>query len=847
MQGWLLVNLLEVEGCVSEAEFTKGLKSTLNEWSKRAGLEERWWHGGPGFEQIEQREPASEGSPIVDCLRRVLTNEFAPQDRTILHVLFVGDSTTAATRNHFAVEAQRLRLVWNAAFPGITLSICGILYLPPRDAQEALPLVGMLATQQAEDVSAQRVWDVLALVQGVNQTPGHAEGYPDLATPSERAALMAACATHWMVGEGRVAEALQNNTSSVALAMGGCGLFLDWDRLQWSQAEKLARYLSARLGKTAPPAEEQREAAEGLAGALRTESAPKKLWETLLHHPNRPRFHFPIAIWQQSQDVRGRIVSPWAFARRALLSAYFKRHLHTLPYRASEYAKTFRASTLGQFREFLDQWMIEVLGGKGGTNGLLVEMDKGVKQILSGEAGPRSLAQVILYGNAVKEIAAARAEVVTAQQPLFDYDRHLLPFLEKAPQHLSREEEERLYQELCNAIKSHPVPGALFLRAAVLGLVLAAGTPVIVEILRPLLPILRHVSAQPAWLQITLGLFPLGLAVFQYRFLVLANLRKRLYQYIAAVVRHLQGEAAILANLAIAGVRAKLVEHAQQICDRADSLALGFPPANEGTYPENSFQHELFSEIRVPPQGKSHTAAMPEIQVRTTARHTTLEALQPTEKDELLNLFFQDQGDILNQLHDHLVGDKQEGIGSQIGQALHDFCKTRIPRPNSLTIEGQLVGDMEMANMMRLLAHPSLAADVDPLRWEWKTERSEPLTGAGFENTCEINPGGLTTLGGYCPLDHWNRVPAIMALGNEMIVPDETCAVVAGSTRVRGHREELGLIHPVTGAWISLLDTKLKGKAAEARRTLRPESAAVPEAGNGAPEATPSAEPDKNL
>jgi hypothetical protein len=846
VQGWLLINLLEAEGHVSRAEFMEGLKSTLDQWSKLAGQDERWWHEGPGIEELSGSAPESAESPIVNYLR-AHTNEFAPQDRTILHVLFVGDSTTAATRNQFAVEAQRLRLVWNTAFPGITLSIRGILYLPPRDAQQALPLVSMLATQQAEEVRAQRVWDVLALVQGVNQAPGHAEGYPDLATPSERAALMAACATHWMVGKGRVAEALQHDTSPVALAMGGCGLFLDWDRLQRTLAEKLARDLSARLGKAVPPAEEQREAAEGLAGALRTESAPKKLWESLLHHPNRPRFHFPIAIWQQSQDVRGRIVSPWAFARRALLSAYFKRHLRTLPYRASEYAKTFRASTLGQFREFLDQWKIEMLVGNGGTDGLLAEMDKGVKQILSGEAGPRSLAQVISYGNAVKEIAAARDEVVTAQQPLFDYDRHILPFLEKAPQQLSAEEEERLYQELCNAIKSHPVPGALFLRAAVLGLVLAAGTPVIVEILRPLLPALSHVSAQPAWLQITLGLFPLGLAVFQYRFFVLANLRKRLYQYIAAVVRHLQGEAAVLANHAIAGVRANLVEHAQQICDRANSLALEFSSAPDGSYRENAFQYELFSEIRVPPQGRSHTAAMPEIQVRTAARDTTLEALQPTEKDGLLNLFFQDQGDILNQLHGHLVGNRHEGIGSQIGQALHDFCKTRIPRPDSLTTEGQLVGDPEMVNMMKLLAHPSLAADVDPLRWEWKTERPEPLNDAHFENVCKINPGGLTTLGGYCPLDYWNKVPAIMALRNEMIAPDETCAVVAGYTRVQGHREELGLIHPVTGAWMPLPNRTLSEKAAKARRILRPEDAAVPADGNGAPEATLPAEPDENL
>jgi hypothetical protein len=238
---------------------------------------------------------------------------------------------------------------------------------------------------------------------------------------------------------------------------------------------------------------------------------------------------------------------------------------------------------------------------------------------------------------------------------------------------------------------------------------------------------------------------------------------------------------------------------------------------------------------------------MPEIQVRTAARDTTLEALQPTEKDGLLNLFFQDQGDILNQLHGHLVGNRHEGIGSQIGQALHDFCKTRIPRPDSLTTEGQLVGDPEMVNMMKLLAHPSLAADVDPLRWEWKTERPEPLNDAHFENVCKINPGGLTTLGGYCPLDYWNKVPAIMALRNEMIAPDETCAVVAGYTRVQGHREELGLIHPVTGAWMPLPNRTLSEKAAKARRILRPEDAAVPADGNGAPEATLPAEPDENL
>ncbi len=811
MQGWLLINLVGGSGAVAGERLESTLRATLETWSKRAGIKENWW----GL--LQRGISGKARGALVSGCDWLVPAGFRPQDETALNILFLGDAGATPTRQAFAVEAQRLRLAWLASCPDRPLAIHGLLFLSPESDAQTLPLLAALATQQAEVTEARRVWDMLVLVQGVNQTVSHRDGYPYLNDKDGAAALLAACGGHLMVGDSRVPGTLTRLNHPPALVMGACGIFFDWERQQSGLAAQSAEVLWPRMGTGVPAAAVDRDAAKTLVGGQQARFSPSELLKSLANHRHRPRLEFPIGIWQQSQDTDGRFVSPWAFARRALLRAYFRRHLASLPFRASEYAKVFRLSYIARLKEFLAEWQREALRGADEKSGLLGSVDEGVGTILAGRAGPRSLAQVVAYTRVLTEAVAGPADLPS--ESLFDVDRHLRPFLERAPRTLSEEEEKRLYSALCGAIRAHPVPGALWLQAAALGLVLAVGAPLLAGLFEPLFPILRHAGAHPIPWQLFLGLVPLAIAACRYQFSVLALLRKRLLQYVAAVVRHVQEEATTLAAGAIGDVRAALAQHATEVAARADSIQPTFPAAPESLYPVNDFQRELFDVFQVPPRGVSCQLTRPQdIGVETPQGMRLPAALNPADKDALSASFLDgDSGGVLQRYLTEVGGDSK-AYSTNLGASLHAFCRERIERPAGLRVEGHVARDRRFTEILKHLAHPSVEVDIRPISWEWKTQAPDLLQQAG-DSTLQV-PGDLTGLAGYCSLEHWRDVPAVSRLRGTNIEADEACVSVAGWTRVEGHAEDVGLLHPATDQWATLSgDTR---RAAEAIRQQSP-------------------------
>ncbi len=827
MQGWWFVSFLKDSDAsvIDDKNFRRLLKRTLDFWSKRASLaDQRWWLMGPESTDLEGWTSERAGESLLadfDDPRE----SYAPQDQTVQNVLFVGDGESERTRRFFATAAQGLRLKWVTSFPQKTLRIYGLLSLPHAPSTNLLPFLAMLSTQEAEGVVAYRVWDALSIVQGVNQTHGHPTGYPLLTTSEDRAALMAACAFHLAVGPNEALGQLAQ-TNRGPTAMGVCGLFLDWEKLRFDRAKELAERLGARLGANAPPARQDVAVAESTAGEVAGRWSSNGLMKGLVNHSQRPRFFFPLAVWQQAKDEKGRPISPWAFARRALLQVYFQRHLHTLPFRVSEYAKVFRQASLQRFQEFLGTWKDKVLHAEEEPGGLLPAVDGQVSKILRGEAGPPSLAQVVAFCEKVEASAApdqsgAGAESGAAE--LFDVDQQLRPFYQRAPRFLSHDREKALYANLADGIQVHPVPGALFLRAAVLGVVLAAGTPLMLELFRPLLPGLRHLLPHAGWIALFMGLLPLCAAALEYHFWVLKDLRKRLCEYIAAVVRHIQEEAGLRGQKAIQEIRAEVARHAKEIRERAQELCLSWPVWLEGDFKETLFLQELFSVHQIPPHGAEYRVVPPPLSVMTSSERKVWDALNDEDADLLLGTLLEDQKQVPQQLVGYLAGEGSAAeVGASVGASLHAFCSERIPEPSGLQAESQIAQNDGIRTFLKDMGWPSVSVDgaMNP-SWEIKAASPDgpaaPLSAAGVA----IRPGGITSLAGFMPLDlHSLQTGAGTEIAAPAAAVNEAGALVAGWTLVNSHDTETGLVSP-SGEWMPVPE-EYRQKAAEARNRFRP-------------------------
>ena len=826
MQGWWFVSLLEDQESMEVAgqRFRELLESTLRLWTDRASLADRlWWVFGPNTDDLKEFRSEEAGESLVAFYQGLSADAYAPQDQTDQNVLVVGDASSDLTRRLFATAAQGLRLRWGDSFPLRTLRIHGLLFFPPQPDARLLPLLAMLATQEAEQAVAYRVWDSLSILQGVNQTAGHPGGYPALASADDCAALLAACAFHLALGQNNTLYQLAQ-TNPGPTSMGACGLFLDWQKLRFEKAGELAERLAGRLGTTALPANRDAEAAHSLSQDLAGKWSPSVLMKRLVVHPKRPRFFFPLEIWQQAKDEKGRLVSPWAFARRALLQVYFQRHLHTLPFRVSEYAKVFRQASLQAFQDFLDTWKGEVLkGGKDGE-GLLPAVGGQVRRILEGKGGPQSLAQVVAFCEAVEASAAQEQAGVVAESgasELFEIDHHLRPFYERAPRFLSHDQEKALYENLVDGIRTHPLPGALLLRAAVMGVVAAAGTPLMLDLFRPLLPGLRHLAPHAGWIALLIGLLPLCAAVLEYHFWVLKDLRKRLYEYIAAVVRHIQEEAGLRSQKAIQEIRAEVAEYAQEIRGRAEKLSLSWPKPPEGVFEETLFLRELFSLHQIPPHGAKCQVPPPPLSVSTSAGPISLDTVADQDLDRLLSALFQDET-LVSQLSGYLVGESgADDAGTFLGTSLHAFCAEQIPQPNDLHAESQISVHTEIREFLKNMAWPSVAVD-GALQPSWEIKAAFPDGPAALLQAApvSIHGGGITSLAGFMPLDLQRIVGGHGPGGAVDMDVDEAGALVAGWTLVNGHDSEIGLLTP-SGQWIPVPEEHQQ-KAAEAREKFRP-------------------------
>jgi hypothetical protein len=832
MQGWWFVSLLEDTGNeedtgeekVAGQHFRDLLESTLRLWTDRAVLEDRrWWVFGPDTGNLSELRSEEAGESLLGFYKDQSAEAYAPQDQTVQNVLLVGDASSDLTRRLFAPAAQGLRLSWGASFPHRTLRIHGLLFSPLKPDASLLPLLAMLATQEAEQVVAYRVWDFLSILQGKNQTTGHACGYPALTSAEDRAALVAACAFHLALGQNDTLQQLAR-TNPGPTGMGACGLFLDWERLRSAKAGELANRLAGRLGTKAPPAGQNAAAAQSLSQDLAGKWTPSLLMKRLVDHPKRPRFFFPLEIWQQAKDEKGRLVSPWAIARRALLHAYFQRHLHTLPFRVSEYAKVFRQASLQAFQDFLDTWKEGVLNGGEDGEGLLPAVGGQVGRILQGEGGPQSLAQVVAFCEAVEASAAQEQAGVVAESgasEIFDIDHQLRPFYERARRFLSHDQEKALYEKLVDGIRTHPLPGALLLRAAVMGVVVAAGTPLMLALFRPLLPGLRHLAPHVGWIALLVGLLPMCAAVLEYHFWVLKDLRKRLYEYIAAVVRHIQEEAGLRGQKAIQEIRAGVAAYAKEIRGRAEGLSLSWPKPPEGVFKETLFLRELFSLHRIPPHGSECKVLPPSLSVSTSAGSIGLDTVGDQDLDRLLSALFEDETSVPQRLTAYLVGEGgAEDAGTFLGTSLHAFCAKQIPQPVGLQAESQISGHPEIGEFLKNMAWPSVAVDgaLQP-RWEMKAAFPDGPALLPEATKVKIPRSSITSLAGFMPLD-LQRIVEVSGLAGAVVMDmGEAGALVAGWTLVNGHDNEMGLLSP-SGEWVTVPEEHLQ-KAAEARNRLR--------------------------
>lgn len=500
-----------------------------------------------------------------------------------------------------------------------------------------------------------------------------------------------------------------------------------------------------------------------------------------------PSFNFDSRIWRAATDSRGRTVSPWALFSSRLLLFYFFVHLRYLPPRLSEYSRLFLLTRLQQWGDYLAGRRDELWNGAGATKGLGEQIRETLVGVLGGEYGAaRSLAQAGRLLDKVREACELRGLGTLLTQldeygrlEVFSVPEELREFYESAPEVLEAKSEQELYDGLVERIQRHPLPLALFGRAALVSVMFAVLGERLLDFLSPNVLNLGALLRWPPLTLAVLGAVPLGVALWRYWVRTVREVRKAVNMYVAGVLRHAQTKAKDAVELEVS----RLCEQARAYCSELEGHlgrvrdGLAAPDAEEYTYRMTTFHRPLTGDLAIPGRGRSVSILSNggmECRISVGGEWLLFEECDEEMLGVMLNRFLDARDEPGQRAAWELLAPpppRAAGDAPADGAALDLFCRAALDYAEGLYEDEQqirldrwLLSDdqrhcADTLDRLRRLASPPLtfhsgASQPPPARSEWKYHdpaRIVPLVGDAGDARRASGDGSVLSLASYQP------------------------------------------------------------------------------------------------
>jgi hypothetical protein len=853
------------------------LDAQLLQWSLISGVMRE--AGAPRWWKVDALPPYSPAS-VFDLAQHLSNFIYNPLERRggedaprvggqtearQLVVAVVGDVREPATRAQLHCLGRMIRLRARAKFgDDRALRLVALIHLPhgasrradaPEVAKFLTELHTMMRTRRDAEqrITGETPFDAVVFFQDSNATASNQRGYASL-TERQVTELATQIVFHLTTAESQDFD-LAAPDAPHYYSVGAGALYYDWHGHKHALAGEAGRALVGRFKSATDPPFVDAAEVESAVRTVREFLAPRALFKGFVLGARRPSFAFEARVWEMARDHRNRPVSPVrALLSTALLHVYFRRHLHHLPLRISEYGRLFLSRRVRDFRDYLVARRRALWeGDEALPAGLRDRIEESATATLSTKGGRGcSLAQVERVIDSVAEACRAeRLEAVVselddfASLEVFAVPEELRPFYEQA-EPLTPAEEERLFGRIADVVRGHPVPGALLLRALLIGFMLATLGTRLLDFASPRfvnLEWLLHVPTLSWWLIFAL---PPAAAFVRYRVRTLTALRDHTRAYVAAILRRAQSEARGLIREEMRELSAQAQARCEELRANVAALheSLDYPESARHDYESTTFHRSILESLGIP--GRDNPVpvltARPEYQINYGGRELSFAECDEDCRHGLLRKMLEEEADGGARLGDLLAACVTAGTDAgrvaRAGEAARRFSVSIYRDAERQWLDSWLAQEdprrrAETLDRLRRLAAPPVSfhagvANVPQVRTEWAYNDATRLRnlfgGEPPGGIKRFGEGGVLSVAVFQPfaeLDHLSTLRALRddarARDAERHALDPARLFTLATTRLEGAPE---------GSLLSALDGttfQMRAEIVESAREVRRE------------------------
>ncbi|HEX8148814.1 MAG TPA: hypothetical protein VF591_16650 [Pyrinomonadaceae bacterium] len=736
--------------------------------------------------------PLREGSPAPPIAGDI--------DASQLAVAVVGDVRSERTRAYLHCVGRLVRPDLLKKYGGLTRRVVAVLFLPQDTNKlaanrEAVKFLTDLHTMMQHEAEGERPFDSVIFLQDGNASQSNPYGYNAL-TQEQVKELVAQSLFHLMIEGGDFLGQGRRQFGAAYFSVGADAIFYDWRNHQRQLAREAgAELLRCFLGAAHAPFVSEPEA-ETAASGVRRALEPQSLFERMAFDSSRPSFDFGSRIWEMARDRRRRHLSPWALFNTALLEVYFFVHLRFLPFRLSEYARIFLASRLEGFARYLRRRGRALWEAPATEYGLRATVDEAVAAALkSGQA--RSVEQLLLVVRKIREACDLKnleSKLAAVDEfrrlEVFAVPDEVREFYDRADPLLAPAEEARLFERLGDAVRLHPIPLALFLRAALLGVMLALlGDRLLDWLSRARAVNVDWALAVPGLTLAVLFALPLlSAALLRYKVLTLNELRKRTREYIGAVLRHAQTRARDMIRAEMIGLGRRGQQHCDELTEGLERLRelLAYPEVESYTYEPTTFHRPLLDTLEVPRRGNRIeilATRKPDYQISVDGRSLYFRDCGEEHKHLLLNKLLNRKAEpserrVWELVRELVSGEPDPAAAERFGLSLRRFAESLYDDVRDMRLDWWMMREpgeqrARVLELLRTLAAPPVvfhqgASEGLPATAEWKYEDTERLSlvvgNDGRQVFEQSGDGSLLSLAVYRPLPSLDSISTVRAM-----------------------------------------------------------------------------------
>ncbi|HZG54644.1 MAG TPA: hypothetical protein VEZ40_21255 [Pyrinomonadaceae bacterium] len=777
------------------------LDHQLLQWSRSGGVvtddpSPRWWYA-EAFEAEMPPDASALGERLEAFLRNPLVGDAGRAasiggqlDNTRLSVAVVGDVRSPRTRSYLHCFGRMLRLKAGEKFPDKALNPVAVIYLPQNahelpEHAEILQFLSELHTMMHLPV-AERPFASVIFLQDTNSTAANPFGYVTLNAAQVQDSV-AQVLFHLMISGANYLDEEGRRQATAYFSVGAAAIYYDWRghhrRLALAACDSL---LGKFKSSESPPFVDEGQANLAVA-SLKQKVGVSQLFREFTRKEaaggvKLPSFSFDSRVWQAAMDRRLHTVSAWAFYTTRLLAFYFFLYLRYLPFRLSEYSRLFLQMRLQAWDDYLERRREELWDGGEAALGLRSLMRETVVGVLRGEYGQaRTIPQALSVLGKMREACELRglgSTLVNLDEfnrlEVFSVPEELRAFYDDSPPTLDFSREQRLFDGLVERIKRHPLPLALFLRAALISIMLAFLGERLLDFLSPNVVNLEWLLDVPGLALLLLGAAPLGVAFWRYQVRTLNELRKRIREYVAAVLRHAQTKAKEAVELEMSRLSEQAREYCRELEEYLERVRAGLtaPEAEQYTYRTTAFHCALTGDLAIPGRGRSVSIlSNGSLACRVTVGGEQLLFEECNEEmlGLLLNRFLDaETGDDMRPAWELLAPPVAQEANPDVLTTFADsalaYAERLYDTEQQIQLDRWLMSDderhrEETLDRLRRLAAPPLAfhsgaSQPPPARSEWKYHapaRLSPIIGEGSDALRVSGDGSVLSFASYQP------------------------------------------------------------------------------------------------